>query len=106
MLIDRNLRDIVNNIDSLSLGHVSRLDNPEVMLPKSLLSPMESVVEIWELKRQVEGFRNNIKLLFSELFLHFDDVGAKSVLSCQLKRVREVVNFLALVQVVVHMRFS
>ena len=63
-----------------------------------LLFLLEVVVEVTELIRDDVRIRQEVKLLFTILLLHFVYIDSKFVLSCNLKALREMVYLLVLVE--------
>ena len=63
-----------------------------------LLFLLEVVVEVTELIRDDVRIRQEVKLLFSILLLHFVYIDSKFVLSCNLEALREMVYLLVLVE--------
>ena len=63
-----------------------------------LLFLLEVVVEVTELIGDDVRIRQEVKLLFSILLLHFVYIDSKFVLSCNLEALREMVYLLVLVE--------
>ena len=63
-----------------------------------LLFLLEVVVEVTELIRDDVRIRQEVKLLFTILLLHFVYIDSKFVLSCNLEALREMVYLLVLVE--------
>jgi len=80
-LLNINIIDIVNNVDSLALARISRLDDPNVLLALVLLQLLVVIVEIAKLLRQDVRIRRQIKRWFPELLLHAHNVEAQAVLA-------------------------
>ena len=106
-LVDRNLRNVVDDVDAFALAHVLRLNDPLVyVLVLSLtLQLVKMAVEIRKLIWQIVSIGNDVERLFPKPLLHLDDVGAEPVLPGQLKTVWEMVDLLILVQIVVDVGF-
>lgn len=62
---------------------------------------MEVRVEVGKLVGQDVCVRDDVKVLLSELLLHLHNVVAQSVLPCELKRLREMIDLLSLAQALV-----
>ena len=79
---------------------VLRFDNPHVVL---FLRPdaVEVGVEVCELVGEDVGVWNDVESLLAELLLHLDNVLTEAVLPGQLRRVREMINLLIFVKIVV-----
>ena len=63
-----------------------------------LLFLLEVVVEVTEFIRDDVRIRQEVKLLFTILLLHFVYIDSKFVLSCNLEALREMVYLLVLVE--------
>lgn len=114
-LIDWDLGDVVYYEDSLSLATVGWFDNPlidafwwlaagrhavELILLLSQL--MEMAVKICELVWQIVSIWNDIKGLLAKFLLHLDDIGTKTIFSCELKTVWEMVDLLVVIEALVN----
>ena len=109
-LIDWHLWDIINNKDSFTLARVCRFDDPLVLeLVRGILifcfQLVEMAVEVCKLIWQVISIRYDIKRLLTKLLLHLDHVSTQPVLPCQFKAVREMVDLLIFIHIVIDIRF-
>lgn len=93
--------DIVYQVDSFALTGVCRLDNPNVFLALVLLQLLIVIVKVTELIGQDVRVWYKIKWLFAEALLHAHHVKAQAVFACNFMALREVINFLVLVQTLV-----
>lgn len=66
---------------------------------------MEVAVKVGEFVRQVIGVRNDVESLFSVFFLHFNDIGTKSILSGKLETIGKVIDFLVIIQTFIDVLF-
>ena len=84
------------NIDSFALRRILGLNDPHVVL---LFGPqiVKVGVEVCEFVWEDISVGDYIERLLAKLFLHLDNIGAKTVLSSQLAAHREVVYFLVFV---------
>ena len=92
---------VIDKVDSSSLAGISRLHDPHIFLTFVLLQFLVVVVEISELIRQDVGIRTEIESRFSEALLHAHYIEAQSVFSCNLITLREVIDFLVLIQTLI-----
>lgn len=115
-LIDRDLWDVVYYEDTFALARVLWLDDPliyifigwgalTVYLILLLTKLVEVAVKVGEFVRQVIGVRNDVESLFSVFFLHFNDIGTKSILSGKLKTIGKVIDFLVIIQTFIDVLF-
>ena len=92
---------VIDKVDSSSLAGVGRLHDPHIFLTFVLLQFLVVVVEISELIRQDVGIRTEIESRFSEALLHAHNIEAKSIFSRNLITLREVIDFLVLIQTLI-----
>jgi hypothetical protein len=93
-------------MNSFTLGSISRLYNPNILLTVMTLKFLIVSVEVSEFVGKDVGVRHEVKVMFSKSFLHFYYVVAESVLPCDLVGRREVVDLLVLVKTLVQVRLA
>ena len=97
-LIDIDIVDIINKVNSSSLTRVCRFHDPDIFLAFVLLEFLVVIVKVTKLIGKNVGVWRKIKCTFAEALLHSDDVEAESVFACDFVRLREVIDFLVLIQ--------
>lgn len=105
LFVYRNLRDVVNDANSFALTRVLGLDDPHIGF-SGAFGLVEMGIKVGKLSRQHVGVGNDVKSIFSVLFLHFDYIGAESVFSSEFKRIRKVIDFLVIEQLIVDLGFD
>ena len=96
--INIDIVNIIDKIDTSSLAGVCRFHDPDIFLALVLLEFLVVIVKVTKLIGKNVGVWRKIKCTFPEALLHADDVEAKSIFACDLVRLREVIDFLVLIQ--------
>lgn len=97
-LVNINIIDIINQLDTTTLGRVSWLNDPNVLLAIMLFELLVVLIELTKLVRKDVGIRNEVEVLLSKPFLHSHDVEAKPILSSDFMTLREMIDLLIFVQ--------
>ncbi len=90
--------DIIYDIDTLALTRVGWLHNPNILFGVMLLQFLVVGIEITEFVWKDIGIWDEIERGFTEFLLHADHIVAETVFSGDFIGLREVVDFLELVQ--------
>ena len=93
-------------MDATPLRGICGFDDPYVALGLGLSKFLVVSVEIVELIWKDVSVRDKIVLISAESLLHFYIVIAKSVLSCDLIALREVIDSLELIQAFIQVTFA
>lgn len=105
ILVNIYLRNVINNINSSAPWKIARLNDPQVLSGVMVaiwiltlhLVLLKHLHEISILVREHKGFRNEIPWFEAVLVLHFADIDAQSVFSCDFIALREMVDLLVLI---------
>jgi len=104
--INIHVVDVVNQHDASSLGSVGGLNNPNVLFAIMLLQFLVVLIEFSKFIREDVSIWYKVKMLFSKSFLHSDNIEAKSVLPGDLMTLREMINFLVLIQALIEITLA
>ena len=96
--INIDIVDVIDQVDASSLARVCRFHDPNILLAFVLLEFLVVIVKVTKLIGKNVGIWREIKCTFAEALLHSDDVEAESIFACDLVRLREVIDFLVLIQ--------
>ena len=105
-LVDVQLCNVLNNMDSSALRRVCWLDDPGVTLWLGHFQSLVVSVEVMKLVWQDVGVGDEVKLLSAIPFLHLDVVVTKTVFARDLVTLWEVVHSLVLIQPLVEVAFA
>ena len=97
-IINVDIVDIINEVDSFSLSAVGWFNNPNVLLWVVLPQFLIMSVEFSELVREDVSVWNKVKVVLSVLLLHADDIATESIFPRDFVTLREMVDLLELVQ--------
>ena len=97
-LVHINIIDVVNDVNALALALVCRFDDPNILLTLRLFKFLVVVVKVAKLFRQNICVWHQVKLRFAIFVLHSDNIVAHAVFARDLKRLRELVDLLVLIQ--------
>ena len=97
-LIDIDIVYVIDDVDSFSLGSISWLDDPNVLLMIVLLELLVVSVEVSKFIRKDIRIRDEVEILLSILFLHSNNVEAQSIFSSNLIALRKVIDLLIFVK--------
>ena len=101
ILINWHFRDVINYIDTLALWWVLRFDDPHVIL-LFWSQAMEMRVKVSKLIWENVRIRYDVETFFSKFLLHLDHILAKAVFSREFAWIREMIDFLVFMEVVVY----
>ena len=96
--IDIDIVNIIDKIDTSSLARICRFHDPDILLALVLLEFLVVIVKVTKLIGKNVGVWRKIKCTLAKSFLHSDDVEAESIFACDFVRLREVIDFLVLIQ--------
>jgi len=88
------------------LGGIGWLNDPNVLFAVMLFELLIVLIEFTEFIRENVSIWYKVKMLFSKSFLHSDNVEAKSVLPGDLMTLREMINFLVLIQALIEITLA
>ena len=98
--------DIIHYVDTLTLTRVCRLHYPHVLFRVVLLKLLVVGIEITKFIWENVGVWDKVKWSFTELFLHSNHIVAETILARDLIGLREVINFLELVQTLIEVTLA
>lgn len=82
------------------------LDNPNILLAVVLLQFLVVLVELAKFVGENVGIRYEVEVLLAEPLLHPDNIEAKAILPRDLVTLREVIDFLVLIEALVQVAFA
>lgn len=97
-LINVHIVDIINQSDTFTLCCVSWLYNPNVLFAVMLFQLLVVLIELSEFIGKNVSIWYEVKVLLTILLLHPNNIEAKSIFSSNLITLREVIDFLILVE--------
>jgi hypothetical protein len=98
--------DIVYYVDTLALAGVCRLHYPYVLFRVVLLKLLVVGIEITKFIWENVGVWDKVKWGFTELFLHSNHIVAETILARDLIGLREVIDFLELIQTLIEVTLA
>jgi len=96
-VINIDIVNIIDQIDSLSLRGIGWLNNPNVLFRVSLSEFLVFCIEFSEFVWENVGIWDEIEIVSSIFFLHSDNITAHSVFTSDFVTLREVVYLLVLI---------
>jgi hypothetical protein len=98
--------DVVNNVDTLALAGVGRLNDPYILLRVMLLEFLVMSVEISKLIRKDVGIRDEVKVGLAKFLLHANHIIAQPVFPSDFITLREMIDLLIFVQAFIEVGFA
>ena len=105
-LVHIDIINVINDVNTTALARVGGFNDPNILFRLMLLQLLVVVVEVAELVWQNVCVRAKVKRGLAETLLQPHDIEAKSILTSDLIRLREVVYLLVLVETFVLVAFA
>jgi hypothetical protein len=97
-VVNINIIDVVNDVDTLPLAGIRRLNDPNILLRVMLFKLLVVRIEVTKFVWQDVSVRYKVKVRLAEFLLHADHIVAEPVLSCYFVALREMIDLLELIQ--------
>jgi len=105
-LINIYVIDVINQTDSSSLGGISRLHNPNILLTIMLLQFLVMLIKLSKFIRKDVGIGHKVIMLLAVFLLHSNHIKAKPIFSSDFVTLGKMIDFLVLVEAFIKIAFA